>query len=142
MVHACFDWLVAKRYSDVAETNTARVLCIMKLSKLLLFLNTRLRQPLDVSCRTGCPKTSSVHGRSKSCIVTGHVLMHMQTRSSLQFRLCIVSDHVHMQMVIKCADIGHLAVDPKTHKRWAYQLEEEFFRQVCTRRKPCSPQVC
>ncbi len=34
------------------------------------------------------------------------------------------------QMVLKCADIGHLAADPKTHKRWAYQLEEEFFRQV------------
>ena len=35
-----------------------------------------------------------------------------------------------MQMVLKCADIGHLAVDPITHKRWAFQLEEEFFRQV------------
>jgi len=35
-----------------------------------------------------------------------------------------------VQMVLKCADIGHLAADPKTHKRWAYQLEEEFFRQV------------
>ena len=35
-----------------------------------------------------------------------------------------------MQMVLKCADIGHLAVDPTTHKRWAFQLEEEFFRQV------------
>ena len=35
-----------------------------------------------------------------------------------------------MQMVLKCADIGHLAVDSKTHKQWAYQLEEEFFRQV------------
>ncbi len=34
------------------------------------------------------------------------------------------------QMVLKCADIGHLAADPKTHKRWAYQLQEEFFRQV------------
>ena len=34
------------------------------------------------------------------------------------------------QMVLKCADIGHLAADPKTHKRWASQLEEEFFRQV------------
>ena len=34
------------------------------------------------------------------------------------------------QMVLKCADIGHLAADPKTHKRWAYHLEEEFFRQV------------
>ncbi|DBA72363.1 TPA: putative 3',5'-cyclic phosphodiesterase pde-3 [Trebouxia sp. C0005] len=33
------------------------------------------------------------------------------------------------QMVLKCADIGHLAADPKTHRRWAYQLEEEFFRQ-------------
>ena len=34
------------------------------------------------------------------------------------------------QMVLKCADIGHLAAGLKTHKRWAYQLEEEFFRQV------------
>lgn len=36
-----------------------------------------------------------------------------------------------MQMVIKCADIAHLSVDKATHKRWALQLEEEFFRQVC-----------
>ena len=35
-----------------------------------------------------------------------------------------------MQMVLKCADIGHLAAGLKIHKRWAYQLEEEFFRQV------------
>ena len=35
-----------------------------------------------------------------------------------------------MQMILKCADIGHLAAAPKTHMRWAYQLEEEFFRQV------------
>ncbi|KAL0049434.1 hypothetical protein WJX82_002295 [Trebouxia sp. C0006] len=33
------------------------------------------------------------------------------------------------QMVLKCADIGHLAAAARTHKRWAYQLEEEFFRQ-------------
>ena len=32
-------------------------------------------------------------------------------------------------MVLKCADIGHLAAAARTHKRWAYQLEEEFFRQ-------------
>ena len=37
-----------------------------------------------------------------------------------------------MQMVLKCADIGHLAAPAKTHKRWAFQLEEEFFRQVRT----------
>ncbi len=36
-----------------------------------------------------------------------------------------------VQMLLKCADIDHLAVDPETHKRWALQLEEEFFRQVC-----------
>ena len=36
-----------------------------------------------------------------------------------------------MQMVLKCADIGHLAAPAETHKRWAFQLEEEFFRQVC-----------
>ena len=34
------------------------------------------------------------------------------------------------QMVIKCADIGHLAADHNIHKRWSYKLEEEFFRQV------------
>ncbi|KAL0032220.1 hypothetical protein WJX77_011595 [Trebouxia sp. C0004] len=34
------------------------------------------------------------------------------------------------QMVLKCADIGHLAAPPRTHRRWAFQLEEEFFRQV------------
>lgn len=33
------------------------------------------------------------------------------------------------QMMLKCADIGHLAADGATHKRWAYQLEEEMFRQ-------------
>lgn len=33
------------------------------------------------------------------------------------------------QMVIKCADIGHLAADHNTHRRWSYKLEEEFFRQ-------------
>lgn len=34
-----------------------------------------------------------------------------------------------MQMLLKCADIGHLAAAPALHQRWAYQLEEEFFRQ-------------
>ncbi|KAL0017820.1 hypothetical protein WJX77_003173 [Trebouxia sp. C0004] len=33
------------------------------------------------------------------------------------------------QMVLKCADIGHLAADTATHKRWSLKLEEEFFRQ-------------
>lgn len=37
--------------------------------------------------------------------------------------------HGAVQMVLKCADIGHLAAAVNTHKRWAYQLEEEFFRQ-------------
>ena len=32
-------------------------------------------------------------------------------------------------MVLKCADIGHLAATPRAHKHWAYQLEEEFFCQ-------------
>ncbi|KAL3130461.1 hypothetical protein ABBQ38_008282 [Trebouxia sp. C0009 RCD-2024] len=46
------------------------------------------------------------------------------------------------QMVLKCADIGHLAADVATHKRWAYQLEEEFFRQGDKERElgmPISP---
>jgi len=45
---------------------------------------------------------------------------------------CCISDLLvdALQMVIKCADIGHLAADLDTHKRWSYKLEEEFFRQV------------
>ena len=43
--------------------------------------------------------------------------------------LCDVWGECVMQMLLKCADIGHLAAAPRTHKRWAYQLEEEFFRQ-------------
>ena len=35
-----------------------------------------------------------------------------------------------LQMVIKCADIGHLAADHTTHRQWSFKLEEEFFRQV------------
>ena len=35
-----------------------------------------------------------------------------------------------VQMVLKCADIGHLAAAPQTHKRWTLLLEEEFYRQV------------
>lgn len=35
-----------------------------------------------------------------------------------------------LQMILKCADIGHLAAATHIHKRWAYLLEEEFFRQV------------
>ena len=45
-------------------------------------------------------------------------------RSLLTAEWCV------MQMVLKCADIGHLTAAPKTHKRWAVQLEEEFFRQA------------
>ena len=35
-----------------------------------------------------------------------------------------------LQIALKCADIGHLAALPHLHKRWALQLEEEFFLQV------------
>lgn len=47
-----------------------------------------------------------------------------------------------VQMVLKCADIGHLAAAVNTHRRWAYQLEEEFFRQGDKEREvglPVSP---
>ena len=35
-----------------------------------------------------------------------------------------------LQVALKTADIGHLATEPKLHKRWALALEEEFFQQV------------
>ena len=36
----------------------------------------------------------------------------------------------YVQMVLKCADIGHLAADHRTHRQCSFKLEEEFFRQV------------
>ena len=51
--------------------------------------------------------------------------MYVPVCSGLQQVACLV------QMLLKCADIGHLAADPVTHKKWALQLEEEFFQQVC-----------
>ena len=45
-------------------------------------------------------------------------------------RVKVLTMYVAVQMVLKCADIGHLAAAPRTHRRWAFQLEEEFFRQV------------
>ena len=49
---------------------------------------------------------------------------------------------VMLQMLVKCADIGHLAAAPRTHKRWATQLEEEFFRQVGGCTQPCCAMPC
>lgn len=43
---------------------------------------------------------------------------------------CFADLDTLLQMMLKCADIGHLAAAPANHKRWAYQLEEEFFQQV------------
>ncbi|KAA6423770.1 MAG: hypothetical protein FRX49_06341 [Trebouxia sp. A1-2] len=58
------------------------------------------------------------------------VYQHHMNSISIMWQCDMTSDKQHIpQMVLKCADIGHLAVDPKTHKRWAFQLEEEFFRQ-------------
>eukprot|EP00798_Chlamydomonas_sp_ICE-L_P014589 gene14589-20640_t len=34
-----------------------------------------------------------------------------------------------LQMALKCADLGHLACEATVHTKWAYFLEEEFFRQ-------------
>ncbi len=42
----------------------------------------------------------------------------------------LCKDGVTVQMLLKCADIGHLAAAPANHRRWALYLEEEFFQQV------------
>ena len=36
---------------------------------------------------------------------------------------------VALQLVIKCADVGHTGAELGVHKRWLAALEEEFFRQ-------------
>ena len=59
-----------------------------------------------------------------ACHVAAHKPHTLKTRCPFLNRWC------GMQMVLKCADIGHLAMDPVTHKRWAFQLEEEFYKQV------------
>ena len=47
----------------------------------------------------------------------------------------------NVQVMLKCADIGHLAAAPDVHRRWALLLEEEFFLQVflatLSKRAPC-----
>ena len=65
---------------------------------------------------------------STGCISTAQFVV--QLFFFLYHEVFLLRAGLCMQMVLKCADIGHLAVDLKTHKRWAYQLEEEFFRQV------------
>lgn len=44
-----------------------------------------------------------------------------------------------MQVMLKCADIGHLAAAPHVHRRWALLLEEEFFLQVLQPSRSPSP---
>ena len=46
--------------------------------------------------------------------------------------------------MLKCADIGHLAATPASHQRWAFQLEEELFRQVpgYLKCQLCNPITC
>jgi hypothetical protein len=34
-----------------------------------------------------------------------------------------------LQVTLKCADVGHLALEWKSHMRWVLRLEEEFFTQ-------------
>ncbi len=45
-------------------------------------------------------------------------------------------------MSLKCADLGHLACTPQTHKKWVKRLEEEIFSQGDSEKKaglPISP---
>lgn len=37
---------------------------------------------------------------------------------------------LHIQIALKCADLGHLAAEHDVHKRWVLLLEEEMFRWV------------
>jgi len=61
-----------------------------------------------------------------------HLQLSDQTSTFCSALLCRFKSccGARVQMVLKCADIGHLAADPATHKRWSLKLEEEFFRQV------------
>eukprot|EP00877_Chromochloris_zofingiensis_P004948 jgi/Chrzof1/14454/Cz09g03160.t1 len=39
------------------------------------------------------------------------------------------SRSLNLQMLLKCADLGHLASPPAVHRQWVLCLEEELFRQ-------------
>jgi len=46
-----------------------------------------------------------------------------------------------LQMALKCADVGHLALGWSTHMRWVRRLEEEFFAQGKQEKKLGMPEV-
>ena len=44
-----------------------------------------------------------------------------------------------VQVALKCADVGHLALPTRTHKLWVERLQEEFFLQGDEERKKGMP---
>lgn len=56
--------------------------------------------------------------------------------------LCIERNHGVLQVVLKCADLGHLTCPWAVHRRWVHRLQAEFFLQGDKEREaglPVSP---
>ena len=49
---------------------------------------------------------------------------------------------LHLQLAIKCADIGHLAASVPNHKRWAYLLEEVSHALTLCHKSCCFQVAC
>ena len=80
-------------------------------------------------------KRNALNGCTESLLHIAFVCLQVML-SSLAVTCKVVACRAALQMVLKCADIGHLAADSATHKRWSLKLEEEFFRQVTVTPRP------
>ena len=90
----------------------------------------------DVACTLAKSAYAQMHMKVKPACAHAHGIFERSGMIKPQLQqpsLCCGSCCANaclMQMLLKCADIGHLAADRETHKKWAYMLEEEFFQQV------------
>ncbi len=76
-------------------------------------------------------------GHCCTCLWSQYLAAELQSQGVIVIALCSCANITCLmlwafclQTMLKCADIGHLTSDLKTHKRWVSMLEEEFFIQV------------
>lgn len=79
--------------------------------------------------------TDPVSHRSHMDAWAGHVPKWQRTVASVQSTVPVGTDlstdeiHSVLGMVLKCADVGHMAQPFEQHRHWVAQLTEEFYQQ-------------